>query len=312
MTRVIFMGAPTFAVPTLEALVRAGHEIVGVITQPDKPAGRGLAMTAPPVKQAAQALGLSVFQPESLRDGAFLAALAATRPDLILVAAYGKYIPQEALALAPRGSLNLHPSLLPRWRGACPANAAIVAGDAETGVTIHFVVDQMDAGDVLAQRRVPLAPDETAASLMARLAPLGAELFVATLNHWLAREVVPQVQDHSQATWCDRLKKAQGRLDWALPADALARQLRAYHPWPGAYTTWQGHNLKILAAHPLPGGQDHARPGAVLQLADEIAVATGAGALALDRVQRAGKHPLPAPDFARGARGFVGSVLDYP
>ena len=309
MTRVIFMGAPTFAVPTLEALVRAGHEIVGVITQPDKPAGRGLAMTAPPVKQAAQALGLSVFQPESLRDGAFLAALAATRPDLILVAAYGKYIPQEALTLAPRGSLNLHPSLLPRWRGACPANAAILAGDAETGVTIHFVVDQMDAGDVLAQRRVPLAPDETAASLMARLAPLGAELFVATLDRWLAREVAPQVQDHSQASWCDRLKKAQGRLDWAQPADALARQVRAYHPWPGAFTTWQGRHLKVLAAHPLPGRRDHTRPGTVLQLADGIAVATGGGALALDQVQRAGKCPLPASDFARGARGFVGSVL---
>jgi methionyl-tRNA formyltransferase len=307
--RVIFMGSPAFSVPTLEALVRAGYEIVGVITQPDKPAGRGLAITAPPVKQAALALGLPVFQPESLRDRAFLASLAATRPDLILVAAYGKYIPQEALALAPCGSLNLHPSLLPRWRGACPANAAILAGDAETGATIHFVVDQMDAGDVLAQLSVTIAPDETAASLMARLAPLGAELFVATLRGWLHGEIAPQVQDHGQATWCDRLKKAQGCIEWPRPAEALARQVAAYHPWPGAYTIWQGRTLKILAAHALQEWAGRALPGQVLHLDEGIAVATGAGALILDRVQRAGKRPLPAPDFVLGAPGFVGSVL---
>lgn len=303
------MSTPEFGVPTLHKLVDAGHEIVGVVCQPDKPAGRGLQVTAPAVKQAALASGLPVLQPANLRTPETLALLAATQPDLLVVAAYGQFIPEPICRLAPRGALNLHPSLLPRWRGASPVQAAILAGDAETGVTVQLVAAELDAGDILAQVRTPIGPDEDAGALLARLAVLGAEVMAETIARWLAGEITPQRQDPADVTWCSRLTKEEGLLDWTRPAEALARQVRAFNPWPGAYTFWQGRQLMIWEARPLPADQVAVAPGEVAACAGETVVGAGEGALALRRVQLAGKQPLPIEVFLRGARGFVGARL---
>ena len=215
--RVILMSTPDFGRPTLRALLDRGYDVVGLICQPDKPAGRGLRLTPPPMKQAALAWGIPVLQPASLSTAEARQQVSALRPDLILVAAYGKFIPDTILELAPIGALNLHPSLLPRWRGACPVPAAILAGDRETGVTIHFVVNEMDAGAILGQAAMPITEHDRAGDLMARLAVLGADLYVATIEGWLAGRITPQTQDHTQAIWCDRLRKQDGRLDWTRP-----------------------------------------------------------------------------------------------
>ncbi|MEW5717775.1 MAG: methionyl-tRNA formyltransferase [Chloroflexota bacterium] len=307
--RVLFMSTPEFGVPTLRKFFEQGYEIVGVVCQPDKPAGRGRQLIAPAIKRAALEHGLPIFQPDNLRAPEVIAALAQTQPELILVAAYGKYIPDEILNLPTRGALNLHPSLLPRWRGACPVTAAIAAGDAETGVTIHFVASEMDTGDILAQASVPLGDEDTTETMMARLAVLGADLYADTVARWLRGEIVPRKQDHTQATWCDRMTKAQGKIDWTQPAEKIARQVRAYQPWPLAYTFWRGQQLNILNARALNVAQDSATPGQVIQLDAGIVVATGNELILLRQVQLSGKRALPIADFARGARGFVGSVL---
>jgi methionyl-tRNA formyltransferase len=303
------MSTPEFGVPTLHKLTGAGYEIAGVVCQPDKPAGRGLQVTLAAVKQAVLALGLPILQPVSLRTPEALDLLAATRPDLIVVAAYGQYIPDPICQLAPRGALNLHPSLLPRWRGASPVQAALLAGDTETGVTVQFVAAEMDAGDLLAQVRTPIQPDENAAALMARLAVLGAEVTVETVGRWLAGEITPQPQDPAGITWCGRLTKEEGLLDWTRPAATLARQVRAFSPWPGAYTLWQGRQLTILEASVLPPGQAPATAGEVVAVEKGAAVGAAEGALLLRQVQLAGKQPLPIETFLRGARGFVGARL---
>lgn len=303
------MSTPEFGAPTLRKLVAAAYEIGGVVCQPDKPSGRGLHVTAPAVKQVALELGLPVYQPASLRTPETLALLAATQPDLIVVAAYGQFIPEPICRLAPAGALNLHPSLLPRWRGASPVQAALLAGDAETGVTVQFVAPELDAGDVLAQARTPILPEEDAAGLLARLAGLGADLMVETIGRWLAGEITPWPQDPAGVTWCGRLTKEEGLLDWRRPAEALARQVRAFSPWPGAYTTWGGRQLTILAASPLLAGQIAAAAGEVVALAGGAAVGCGEGALRLHKVQLAGKQPLPIEAFLRGARGFIGARL---
>jgi methionyl-tRNA formyltransferase len=307
--RILYMSTPEFGVPTLHKLADAGYEFAGVVCQPDKPAGRGLQVSAPAVKQAALTLGLPILQPANLRAPDALALLAATRPDLIVVAAYGQFIPDPICQLAPRGALNLHPSLLPRWRGASPVQAAILAGDAETGVSVQFVAPEMDAGDILAQVRTPIAPDENTAALMARLAVLGAEVTVETIGRWLAGEITPWQQDPTGVTWCGRLTKEAGLLDWGQPADRLARQVRAFSPWPGAYTLWQGRQLAILAASVLPADQVMAAAGEVIALEKGAAVGAAEGALLLRQVQMAGKQPLPIEVFLRGARGFVGARL---
>jgi methionyl-tRNA formyltransferase len=309
--RILFMSTPDFGVPTLRKLVAAGYEVVGVVCQPDKPAGRGLQLTAAPVKQAALALGLPALQPASLRTPEALELLAAPRADLIVVAAYGLLIPDPICQLAPAGALNLHPSLLPRWRGASPVQAAILAGDEETGITIHFLTAELDAGDLLAQASAPTqhVPGENAAELMARLAVLGADLYVETVGRWLRGEIVPRPQDPAGVTWCSRLTKAEGLLDWGRPAEVLARQVRAFSPWPGAYTAWQGRQLAILAAVALPAGQVVAAPGEVVSAAGGVAVGTTDGALLLRQVQLAGKQPLSSEAFLHGARGFMGARL---
>lgn len=307
--RVLLMSTPDFGIPTLAALIERGFDVVGVVSQPDKPAGRGLPLRAPAMKRAAEARGVPVFQPDNLRAVSSLAELCGLRPELILVAAYGKYIPAEVLDLPPRGALNLHPSLLPRWRGACPVPAAVLAGDAETGVTVHFVVDEMDAGDVLSQASLAIGENDRAPDLMARLAVVGAELYMDTVEDWLAGRIAPRVQDHSRACWCDRLKRENGRLDWRQPASRLARQVRAYDPWPGAFALWGDSTVRILDAVAWDSWQGDLPPGQVFVAGSDVAVATGQGALVLRRLQAPGKRMLPVKAFAAGRRGFSTTLL---
>ena len=308
MARVVFMGTPEFAVPALERLA-AAHQVVGVVTQPDRPAGRGQCLILSPVKQAALALGLPLGQPPSLRTSQAQAQLAAWEPDLIVVAACGYILPQDVLDLPPHGCLNVHASLLPRWRGAAPISAAILAGDGVTGVTLMRMDAGVDTGPILAQRQEPIHPADTRATLETRLARLGAELLMETLPAYLAGPLQPHPQPADGVTCARPLHKEDGRLDWALPAVALDRQVRAVTPWPGAFTTWRGRPLKILRAMPRPGWRGDAPPGTVVAQAGTVVVATGEGALRLEEVQLAGKRPMDVAVFLHGQRDFEGSRL---
>jgi len=310
MARIVFMGTPDFAVPSLQAVAR-DHQVVGVVTQPDRPAGRGRRLVASPVKEAAEGLGLEVFQPPSLRRPEAVERLVAWRPDLVVVAAFGQILRPEVLAIPPHGCLNVHASLLPHYRGAAPIPAAILAGDERTGVTIMRMDEGLDTGPVLAQAGWPIGPEDTTGSLTADLARLGAARLVEVLPGWLAGRIAPRPQDDSQATYCRTLQKEDGLLDWALTAAYLERQVRACLPWPGAYTTWAGQRLKVLRARPLPGrpGPGGAEPGRVVDLAPGTGVVTGGGVLELLEVQLAGKSAMDVHAFAHGRRDFVGSIL---
>jgi len=308
MTRIVFMGTPEFAVPALDALADA-HQVVGVITQPDRPAGRGRRLAPSPVKQVALERGLSLSQPHSLRTPEAVAQLSAWKPDVIVVAAFGQILPQDVLGLPPHGCLNVHGSLLPHWRGAAPVAAAILAGDEVTGVTIMQMDAGLDTGPVLAQREETILPDDTQATLEKRLAYLGAELLVETLSAYLAGNLLPRPQPEEGATYAGQLRKEDGLLDWSRPAVELDRQVRAFTPWPGAFTTWRGQRLKVLRVVPLPEWHGDAPPGTVIVLADGVVVATGEGALRLEEVQLAGKRPMDIAPFLRGQRDFAGSAL---
>lgn len=311
--RVLFMGTPDFAVPSLRALreqANAGLAVAGVVTRPDKPVGRGRQMVFSPIKQFAMEHEIPVYQPGPLRRPEALALLREIVPDLIVVAAFGQLLPQDVLSLPPHGCLNVHASLLPRWRGASPINAAILAGDAETGVSIMLMDAGLDTGSVLSQRATTIGPDETAGSLSDRLAEIGAELLVETVPRWLADVLAPQPQDESQATMTRLLRKSDGRMDWQRPAGELARQVRAYTPWPGAFTTWEGRTLKIQQAQALMSAPDLA-PGTCFVPADDaaLAVACGQGALALEVIQLEGKRALPSAEVLRGYPSLASAHL---
>ena len=309
--RVVFMGTPEFAVPSLERLIQAEDiHVVGVVTRPDKPKGRSRAPVPSPVKQVALRHGIEVFQPRTLRKPESQEPIRAWRPDLIVVAAFGLILPRDVLDIPPHGCLNVHASLLPRWRGAAPIPAAIIAGDEETGVTIMLMDEGVDTGPILAQRREPIYPEDTTETLGRRLAHLGATLLVETIPRWVGGELVPVPQDEARATYAPMLKKSDGWIRWEEPAHLIERKVRAYWPWPTAMTRWQGRVLKILRAkaHPqeVPG-----LPGTVIPWEKGAAVITGEGVLELLQVQLAGKRPLEIATFLRGARGFVGSVLGH-
>lgn len=313
MARVVFMGSPEFAVPCLAALVRAAHAVVGVYTQPDRPAGRGRALMPSPVKVAAEQHGIPVFQPERLRRAAS-GELAALEPEVIVVAAYGLILPQRVLDIPSWGAINVHPSLLPRHRGASPIAGAILAGDTETGVTIMLMDAGLDSGPILSQERVPIRPEDTTGTLTAHLAPLSADLLVCTLDRWRAGELTPQPQDPSQVTMTSLIHKEDGALEWGRSAVELARQVRAFQPWPGAFTHWRGQNLKVLEAVPLPGLDATAEPGRVVAFpgrgSPPAGVQTGEGVLGLVRVQMEGRKAVAADEFLRGAREFIGGRLE--
>jgi methionyl-tRNA formyltransferase len=294
--RIIFAGTPPFAAAALDALANAGHDIVLVLTQPDRPAGRGMKLTPSAVKQAAQARGLRVYQPGSLKTPEAQAELAAAAADVMVVAAYGLILPPAVLDLPRFGCLNIHASLLPRWRGAAPIQRAILAGDTETGITIMQMDAGLDTGAMLTKTPVPILETDTAASLHDTLAAAGAAAIVAALANYPA--LVPQVQDDALATYAAKLSKDEARLDWHRPADALARAVRAYNPVPGAWTLLDGASLKIWAAQAVA---DSGKPGEILHAeADQLVVACGSGALALHEVQPAGSKRMSATAFLAG------------
>lgn len=309
VAKIVFMGTPEFGVPTLEALADADvYQVVGVVTQPDRRAGRGRKEVLSPVKQVALVQGLPLFQPESLRTSEAVARLAAWQPDVIVVAAFGKILRQDVLDLPPHGCINIHASLLPRWRGN-PIAAAIMAGDAETGVTVMKMDAGLDTGPILAQHKEPIQPDDTCATLEKRLAQLGAELLVETLLPYLAGDLRPQPQPEEGVTYAPQLRKEDGLIDWSRPAVELDRQVRAVTPWPGASTTLCGQRFKILRATPLPNWRGDGPPGTIVALDDGCVVVTGEGALRLLEVQLAGKRPMDISAFLCGQRDCVGSCL---
>ena len=303
---IVFMGTPAFAVPSLRALARH-YSVAGVVTQPDRPAGRGQQLVVMLVKQTALQLNLPLLQPQNLHSPEAMAQLAAWKPDLIVVAAFGQILRPKVLDLPPHGCVNVHGSLLPRHRGAAPIPAAILSGDTEAGVTIMRMATGVDTGPMLAKCATPIASDDTTASLTERLAHIGAALLIDTLPAYLAGVLVPEPQDEAQATYAPQLAKEDGHLDFDRPAVELERRVRAFAPWPGAFAVWQGQPLKILSA--TLAGADGA-PGTVLAGEAGPVVCCRPGGLRLVEVQAAGKKPLPASTFVRGARGFVGSRLE--
>jgi methionyl-tRNA formyltransferase len=295
------MGSPNFAVPSLEALA-AHYQISGVVTQPDRPAGRGGTLKPPAVKEAALRLGIPVIQPEKLRQPEAMAQLQAWAPDLIVVAAFGQILRPAVLDLPPLGCINVHGSLLPRWRGAAPIQAAILAGDTETGITTMKMDPGVDTGPMLSQRALPIAKDETGGSLFVKMAPLGAELLIETLPRYLSGELVPRLQPEAGVTYAPMLKKEDGLLDFTQPAAALERRVRAMNPWPGAYFVWNNAPLKVLRAS--VSGEKIPAAGSRLTVQGRPAVGTGEGILVLEEVQPAGKKSMPGKAFLAGARDW--------
>ncbi len=304
----IFMGTPPFAVPSLVALAQR-HRVVGVVTQPDRPARRGQKLTQSPVKKAALELGLRVLQPESLRNTEAVAELRVLEPEVVVVAAFGQILRPEVLEIPPSGVLNVHPSLLPKYRGASPIAGALLGGEEETGVTIMLMDEGMDTGPILAQRTVEIDAEDTTGSLEERLAALGADLLLDTLPRWLDGVIEAQAQDNSKATYTKPISNEDAVLDWALPAADVWYRIRAFNPRPGARTYWRGTLLKILRAHPVRNWKGREEPGEVVELPTGVGVACGEGALALEEIQLAGKKAMGAEVFVRGQREFVGSVL---
>lgn len=308
--RLLFMGSPSFAVRPLKALAAAGHTIVGVVTQPDRPAGRDRRLTPPPVKLAAERLGLPVLQPETLRDPQAVADLVALAPDVGVVAAYGEILRRSVLAIPPLGYLNIHPSLLPLHRGPTPVAGAILAGDRETGVTIMRLDPGMDSGPILAQAAVPLPPGARAGALTDELFALGSDLLVEALARYAAGELTPREQDHGGASVTRLLKKEDGLIDWSRPATVIERMTRAYDPWPGATTSWRGQPLRLIAAAVEAEWLGEAAPGAVVGYGGGGGplVATGSGALELRELQPAGKRPMPGAAWWQGIRDREGRL----
>ena len=304
--RVVFMGSPPFALPSLQALDDQ-YEVVAVVCQPDRPAGRGRVAKAPSTKIYAEGAGIPVYQPERMRDVESVSHLDQYRPELIVVAAYGQILPQTALDLPARGRLNVHASLLPRWRGAAPIQAAIHNGDEETGITIMQMDAGLDTGPIIRQRAIKLAHDETGGSLSNRLSELGAQLLSDTLPEYLAGEIEPRPQHEALATLAPMLKKNDGALDHQLSAARLERQVRAFDPWPGTFILWDDHRLAVKRAH--VGPSSGAAPGTVSIVDNAPAVVTPDGSLILDVVQPAGGREMSGEAFLRGAPAFVGAAL---
>jgi methionyl-tRNA formyltransferase len=300
--RIVFMGTPEFAVPALDALVAAGHGIACVVAQPDRPAGRGNALKAPATKAWALARGVPVLQPVKVRDGSLHAALAPLAPDALVVAAYGRILGKDLLTLAPHGAINVHGSLLPRYRGAAPIQWAIANGDAETGVTLMQMDEGLDTGDMLLQRALPILPADTAESLSPRLAALGGAALVEALALLAGGRLTPVKQDPAEATLAPILTKEDGKVDWTRPAAAIAARLRGFTPWPGAWTTLEGKTLKLLDVETIDGAASGA-PGTGTKLPGRgLAVACGAGTLLVKRLQPEGKGAQDALAFLNGLR----------
>jgi methionyl-tRNA formyltransferase len=307
--KIVFLGTPAFAAVSLDALAHAGHDIACVVAQPDRPAGRGQTAREPATKAWARAHAVPILQPEKVRDGQLARSLSALAPDVLVVAAYGRILGQDLLELAPFGAVNVHASLLPRWRGAAPIAWALAAGDRETGITIMQMDAGLDTGDILLQRALSIEPEETSETLHDRLAQLGARSVVEALPLLAAGRLTPVKQDGSQATVAPILTKEDGRLDFTMPAGKLAARVRAFTPWPGAFTSLGGKLLKVHAARVAASGPDLA-PGEARASREGILVGCGgATALLLETVQLEGKRRLEAADFLKGQPLPAGAVL---
>ena len=308
--RTVFMGTPQFAAAILESVLRNSCQVVAAYTQADKPAGRGHRVAISPVKKLALAREIPVIQPKTLKSAEEQEKLASFQPELIILAAFAFVLPPEILSLPRFGCLNIHPSLLPRHRGAAPVASTILCGDEVTAVTIMLMDTGLDTGAIVAQERVEVASTDTTGSLTSRLADVGARLLIKTLPKWLNGDLKPWVQDESQASYSKQITSEDAEIDWHLSAVELWRRVRAYNPWPGSYTWWQGKRLKVHEAVPCEAGASGA-PGEVVALkeAPGVGVITGHGILGLAQVQLEGKQRMPTDSFVRGKRDFVGSVL---
>jgi len=323
MLRIIYMGTPQFAVPTLEMLIAGskpglvlpeGYEIVTVITRPDKPVGRGKEIVYSPVKEFVLSQGIPVWQPGSLKRPENIEALSAYQADLYIVAAFGQILPQAVLDLPQYGTLNIHASLLPKYRGVSPISEAILQGDTETGVTIMLLDAGVDTGPTLLQHALPISDDDTTGSLTSKLAALGASALLEVLPLRVQAKITPQPQDEQLASYTRMLRKEDGEIVWNHPAEVLARAVRAFTPWPSAYTYWNGKLLKIISAHAVPSEPTlEAKPGTVNQRKENdrqiLSVVTGNGLFIVDKLQLEGKKVMNADEFLRGYPQIVGDVL---
>lgn len=309
--KVVFMGTPEFAVPPLEQLLLNEFQVVAVYTQPDKAAGRGRSQVSSPVKRLALDCQLIVVQPPNFKEEATIARLASWRPDIMVVAAFGQLLPQAVLDIPRYGCINIHPSLLPAFRGPSPVAAAILAGNEFTGVSVMLMDNKLDTGPVLGRAQVPISPRDTTGSLSAKLSRIGAQLLLDVLPRWLRGENIPKAQDEALATYSHALTKSDGEIDWQISAAEIWRRVRAFQPWPACYTRWQGKQLKIKQAVPLPGESD-VQIGQVIALSRKDAVfgvKTADAILGILEVQLEGKQAMSAAEFARGQRQFIGTVL---
>ncbi len=299
--RIVFMGTPEFAVPSLDALLHSPDDVVGVVTQPDRPKGRGQELALSPVKLVAQRAQIPILQPLKMKDPAFLEALQAWRPDLIAVAAFGRILPKMILDLPPQGCVNVHASLLPKYRGAGPIQWAVINGERETGITTMLMDEGMDTGAILLQEPVPIAADDTAGSLSVKLAAVGGRLLLETLRRLKEGRLTPCPQDSSQASMAPLLKKEDGLLDWSLPAAAIVNRVRGLSPWPGAYTYLGADRWIVWKAQALDRSAPAVLPGTIVEAAKEgLSVATGSGALRVTEVQPANSRRMSVAQYLAG------------
>ena len=309
--RVVFFGTPAFAVPTLSALLESSHPVIAVVTQPDRPRGRGQQVRPEAVKSLAEQRGLAVLQPARLRDEEFLNAFRSLAPDLALVAAYGRILPSQLLEMPRLGFINVHGSVLPRWRGAAPVHRAILTGDRTTGVTIMQVVPALDAGPMLAAAETEIGPDETSAELESRLALLGATLLVSMIDRLAKGPVVATPQDERLVTYASKLERNESRIDWARSAEAVHNQIRGLQPWPLAAALLRGRRVSLLRSQVASVSPGETEPGRIVSLdADGIVVGTDPGAVRITSLQAEGRQVLPAREFLRGARINAGDRFD--
>jgi methionyl-tRNA formyltransferase len=313
--RLVFMGSPEFAVPPLQLLVLNGHQVAAIYTRPDKPAGRGRVLVAPPIKEAALSWNLPVIQVPGFKKPEAVEQLARFKPEAIVVAAFGQILPQAVLDIPCYGCINIHPSLLPKYRGPSPVAATILAGDEMAGVSVMRLDAGMDTGPVFSQAQVPVLSHDTAGALTARLFQIGARMLLEVLALLPGGKLMPEPQNAAEASYSREILKEEGRIDWKLKTLDIWRRIRAYQPWPEAYTAWQGKQLKIVEALPLET-RDNPEPGRVISLPPTLGAATAAfgietgdGVLSILKVQIQGKRAMSAEEFPRGQRDFIGSVL---
>ena len=288
--RIVFMGTPDFSVPTLESLVNSRHEVVAVVTQPDKPKGRGKEIHMTPVKETALRYQIPVYQPQKAREASFVEEIRSLNPDVMVVIAFGQILSKELLEVPKYGCVNIHASLLPKYRGAAPIQWAVINGDKETGITTMMMDVEMDTGDMLEKKVITLDEKETGGSLFDRLSLLGGDLILSTLDHLEEGTLVPEKQDHEKATYVKKISKSMGDIDWTMDAEVIERLIRGLNPWPSAYTRLNGKMLKIWQAKVIESNREGAEPGQILEASgDTLSVQTGNGILSIEELQLEGK-----------------------